>query len=74
VITGLTNGTAYRFTVTATNAIDTSALSAASNSVTPVGGPGLPPATVPTLSEWGMVLMAGLLLIFGMRNLRRVRN
>ena len=74
MITGLTNGTAYRFTVTATNAIDTSALSAASNSVTPVGDPGLPPATVPTLSEWAMVLMAGLLLIFGMRNLRRVRN
>jgi hypothetical protein len=27
----------------------------------------LPPATVPTLSEWAMVLMAGLLPIFGMR-------
>lgn len=35
-VTGLTNGTAYTFTVTATNANGTSAASAASNSVTPV--------------------------------------
>lgn len=35
-VTGLTTGTAYTFTVTATNAIGTSAASAASNSVTPV--------------------------------------
>jgi hypothetical protein len=35
-VTGLTTGTAYTFTVTATNAVGTSAASAASNSVTPV--------------------------------------
>ncbi len=43
-VTGLTNGTVYTFTVTATNAIGTSAPSAASNSVTPAAGPTVPDA------------------------------
>jgi chitodextrinase len=41
-ITGLTNGTAYTFTVTATNAAGNSSPSSASNSVTPFTVPGAP--------------------------------
>lgn len=42
IVTGLTNGTAYTFTVTATNAIGTGAASAASNSVIPLSVPDAP--------------------------------
>ena len=45
-VTGLTNGTSYTFTVHATNALGSSAESAASNSVTPAAVPG--PPTVPS--------------------------
>ena len=41
-VTGLTNGTSYTFTVTATNAIGTSLASSASNSVVPVTIPDAP--------------------------------
>ena len=40
VITGLTNGTSYRFRVVATNVIGSGALSAQSNAVVPKGPPG----------------------------------
>ena len=42
IVTGLTNGTAYTFTVTATNIMGTGAASAASISVTPATVPGAP--------------------------------
>jgi len=41
-VSGLTNGTAYTFTVTATNSVGTGAASAASNSVTPSAGVSAP--------------------------------
>ncbi len=41
-ITGLTNGTAYTFTVVASNNVGTSDPSSASNSVTPAAGPSAP--------------------------------
>jgi uncharacterized protein (TIGR02145 family) len=48
-VTGLTNGTAYTFTVIAINANGNSLPSAASNSVTPAGVPGAP--TIGTATE-----------------------
>jgi hypothetical protein len=42
IVTGLTNGTAYTFTVTARNAIGTGLASSASAAVTPAGPPGAP--------------------------------
>lgn len=53
VVTGLTNGTAYTFTVTATNAIGTGPASAASNSVTPSATP-VPSVTNPVTGETWM--------------------
>lgn len=48
VVTGLTNGTAYTFTVVATNTIGNSGPSAASNSVTPLGVPSPPTGVTAT--------------------------
>ncbi|MBU0830256.1 MAG: IPTL-CTERM sorting domain-containing protein [Gammaproteobacteria bacterium] len=50
-ITGLTNGTAYTFTVSATNGAGTSTASPASNLVTPAGLPATPAAPTTTAGD-----------------------
>ena len=53
-ISGLTNGTAYTFKVSATNAVGTSAQSAASNAVTPVTAPPTTLAFVQQVNKRGV--------------------
>lgn len=56
MVTGLTNGQAYTFTVTATNSAGTGNASAASNSITPNGAPlisGTPATSVSQDSPYG---------------------
>jgi hypothetical protein len=50
-VTGLTNGVAYTFTVTATNAMGTSSASSVSNSVTPASTPGIPTNLAATVGD-----------------------
>lgn len=50
-VTGLTNGTSYTFTVTATNAVGTSSASAASSAVTPATLPGAPTLSTPVSGD-----------------------
>ncbi|HEX3975509.1 MAG TPA: fibronectin type III domain-containing protein [Solirubrobacteraceae bacterium] len=58
-VTGLTNGTAYTFTVTATNSVGAGAASAASNSVTPTASGG---GTWGSLMSWPMVAIHSILM------------
>ena len=53
LVTGLTNGTPYTFTVTATNAAGTGGPSIASNTVTPSAPPGVPGAPTAVVATPG---------------------
>ncbi len=56
IVTGLTNGTAYIFTVTARNAVGTGPASVVSNSVTPATVPGAPTMDMPVASNGQVAL------------------
>jgi len=55
-VTGLTNGTAYTFTVHATNSVASSAESTPSSAVTPAGPPGAPTNVTATASSESAVI------------------
>ena len=58
VISGLTKGTSYTFTVTATNAVGTGPPSTASNAVIPVAPPGAPTGVTATTDGAGGALVS----------------
>ena len=66
---GLANGTAYACSVTATNSAGTGPASATAT-VTPTD----PVASIPTLSEWAMLLLGGLLGGLAWRERRRATS
>jgi hypothetical protein len=55
-VTGLSNGTTYRFSVTATNAAGTGGASARSAAVTPATRPGAPRIGTPTRGSGSVVV------------------
>jgi len=68
VVTGLTNGTPYTFTVTANTAAGPGAPSTASAAVTPLAPV---PAAIPTLSEWALMGLSTILAMLGIAVMRR---
>ena len=70
VVAGLTNGTTYDCTVAAVNAVGTGAASAPV-AVTPQAAPVAAVTAVPTLSQWGLMLLGLAAAGLGARRLRR---
>jgi hypothetical protein len=62
-VTGLTNGTSYTFTVTATNAVGPGPASAASNTVTPSAPPAAPVLMQTTIGQASAVPSGGLVRV-----------
>ncbi|WP_406624077.1 IPTL-CTERM sorting domain-containing protein [Acidovorax sp. SDU_ACID1] len=69
-VTGLANGTAYTFTVTANTAGGSASappLGGVVPAPAPGGNPGQGVQSVPTLSDWGLLALASLMLLAGVR-------
>jgi hypothetical protein len=71
VVTGLTNGTPYTFTVTANTAAGPGAPSTASTAVMPLAPV---PAAIPTLSEWALMGLSAILAMLGTAVMRRKKR
>lgn len=56
-------------TLTLTDNADGDAAYSINQFITDPGGPGAPAASIPTLSEWGLLLLAGLLGVVGVHRL-----